>query len=224
MDVAATGQTTAGATAQAAGAKLAENFDTFLTLLVAQLQNQDPLEPTDTKEFVQQLVQFSEVEQQIDTNASLEKLLQFQSTGQTAAAINYLGSTVEAVGNIVPLQNGKAEFSYALPEQATATLIVISDSTGAVVHSAPGNTDIGKHNFVWDGLDSNGNALPEGSYSITVTARNADNEVIETPTSVFGRVTGVESTDDGALISMGLVHVPLNDILSVRETEPTPQS
>ena len=78
MDVAATtGLTSAGATAEAASGKLAENFDTFLTLLVAQLQNQDPLEPTDTKDFVQQLVQFSEVEQQIDTNASLEKMLEF---------------------------------------------------------------------------------------------------------------------------------------------------
>lgn len=224
MDVAALGQSSTAATAEAASSKLAENFDTFLTLLVAQLQNQDPLEPTDTKDFVQQLVQFSEVEQQIDTNASLEKMLDFQTTGQAAAAINYLGSTIEAVGGVVPLQNGKAEFGYALPEQANATLITISDSSGEAVHSAAGNTDIGKHNFVWDGLDSDGNPLPEGNYAITITARNADNELLEVPTSVFGRVTGVESTDDGALISMGAVHIPLNDILSVKETEPTPDA
>lgn len=224
MDVAAIEQTTAGAASQVASGKLAENFDTFLTLLVAQLQNQDPLEPTDTKEFVQQLVQFSEVEQQIDTNTSLERLLEFQSTSQAAAAINYLGSTVEAQGNVVPLQDGKAELSYALPEQAKATLIVLSDSSGQVVHSAPGSTDVGKHNFVWEGLDSNGNQLPEGSYTITITARDADNELIEVPTSVFGRVTGIESTSDGALVSMGAVHIPLTDILSVKETDPTSQS
>jgi flagellar basal-body rod modification protein FlgD len=220
MEVSAIEQTPAGATAQAASSKLAENFDTFLTLLVAQLQNQDPLEPTDTKDFVQQLVQFSEVEQQIDTNASLERMLEFQTTGQAAAAINYIGSTIEALGNVVPLQNGKAEFSYALPEQASGTLVVLSNSSGDVVHSAPGNTEIGKHNFVWDGLDAKGNLLPEGNYTITVTARDADNELIEVPTSVFGRVTGVESTSDGALISMGAVHIPLSDILSVKETEP----
>ena len=99
MDVSAINQSTASAASQATSGKLAENFDTFLHLLVAQLQNQDPLQPTDTKEFVQQLVQFSQVEQQIGTNSSLDKLLQFQSTGQTAAAINYLGSTIEANGN-----------------------------------------------------------------------------------------------------------------------------
>lgn len=221
MDVTATGQSLAGSAAQAAGSKLAENFDTFLTLLVAQLKNQDPLEPTDTKEFVQQLVQFSEVEQQIDTNASLEKLLAYQTTSQAAAAINYLGSTVEAIGSRVPLQNGRAEFSYALPEQSSGTLIVISDATGAVVHSAPGNTEIGKHNFVWDGLDANGNQLPEGDYSISVTARDANGDPIEVATSVYGRVTGIESTEEGALVSMGSIHIPLADILSVKET---PQS
>ena len=224
MDVASIGQTATNSAAEAASGKLAENFDTFLTLLVAQLQNQDPLEPTDTKEFVQQLVQFSEVEQQIDTNASLEKMLEFQTRSQAASAINYMGATVEAIGNIVPLQNGKAEFSYALPEQANGTLLVISNEAGDVVHSAPGNTEIGKHTFVWDGLDSNGNALPECNYSVTVTARDADNELIEVPISVFGRVTGVESTNDGALISMGGVHFPLSDILSVKETEPSPQA
>ena len=224
MDVSAIEQTSAGATAQAASGKLAENFDTFLTLLVAQLQNQDPLEPTDTHDFVQQLVQFSVVEQQIDTNATLEKLLEFQTTGQAAAAINYLGSTVEAHGNIAPLQDGKAELSYALPEQANRTLIVLSNSVGEVVHSASGNTDIGKHKYVWNGLDADGNPLPEGNYTITITARDADNELIEVPTSVFGRVTGIESTNDGALISMDGVHIPLSDILSVKETEPTPQT
>ena len=224
MEIASVNQTTAGATAEAASDKLSENFDTFLTLLVAQLQNQDPLEPTETEQFVQQLVQFSQVEQQIDTNANLEKMLEFQTTGQTAAAINYLGSTVEAVGNLVPLQNGKAEFSYALPEQARASLIVLSNSAGEVVHSSPGETEIGKHTFVWDGLDADGNPLPEGNYTISITARDVDNELIEVPTSVFGRVTGVESTDDGALISMGAVHIPLNDILSVKAPEPTPET
>jgi flagellar basal-body rod modification protein FlgD len=108
MEVSSIASTAANSAAEASNAKLAENFDTFLTLLVAQLQNQDPLEPTDTEQFVQQLVQFSQVEQQIDTNTSLERMLEFQTANQAASAINYIGSTVEAIGNIVPLQNGKA--------------------------------------------------------------------------------------------------------------------
>ena len=80
---------------------------------------------------------------------------------------------------------------------------------------------MGKHTLVWDGLDSNGNQLPDGNYAITVTARDADNELLEVPTSVFGRVTGVESSGEGALITIGDVHIPLGDILAVKETPPS---
>lgn len=222
MEVSTTGVSTAQGAAQAATDKLSENFDTFLNLLVAQLQNQDPLEPTETEQFVQQLVQFSQVEQQIETNGSLEQLLDLQTTNQTAAAINYLGSTVEAIGNTGPLQNGKAEFGYAIPEAANATLIVISDASGTVVHSAPGETEIGKHTYVWDGLDKDGQPLPEGHYKVTVTARDPESALIEVATSVFGRVTGVQSGDEGAELTLGNVQIRLTDVLSVRETEPTP--
>jgi flagellar basal-body rod modification protein FlgD len=99
-------------------------------------------------------------------------------------------------------------------------VIVLSDSAGQVVYSAPGDTEIGKHSFVWDGQDADGNQLPDGNYTIAISARNADNEAIEAPTSIFGQVTGVESTTDGALITIGGVHIPLTDILSVKETVP----
>lgn len=222
MEVTSTGVSTAQAASEVASEKLSENFDTFLNLLVAQLQNQDPLKPTETEQFVQQLVQFSQVEQQIDTNASLEQLLDLQTTNQTAAAINYLGSTVEAVGNTGPLQNGRAEFGYAMAENADATLIVISDASGTVVHSAPGETEPGKHTYVWDGLDKDGQPMPEGHYSITVTARDAESALIEVATSVYGKVTGVQNGDEGAILTLGNVQIPLSDILSVRETEQAP--
>lgn len=224
MDVAAAALSPAFAASEAASSKLAENFDTFLTLLVAQLQNQDPLEPTNTKDFVQQLVQFSGVEQQIDTNSSLEKLLDFQTTNQTAAAINYMGATVQAQGRTAPLENGNAEWGYTLPENSNATLVVISDASGNVVHSAPGEITIGNHSFVWNGLDKNGQPMPDGNYTVTVTARDAESTLLEVPTSVFGRVTGVETSAEGAFLALGGVHVPLSDVLSVKETEQTPTS
>lgn len=224
MEVSTAGVSTAAAASEVAKDKLSENFDTFLNLLVAQLQNQDPLEPTETEQFVQQLVQFSQVEQQIETNGSLEQLLDLQNANQAATAINYLGSTVEALGNTGPLQDGRAEFGYGLAAEASATLIVISDASGTVVHSTPGETGIGKHNYVWDGLDANGQPLPEGHYSITVTARDENSALIEVATSVYGRVTGVETADDGALLTLGNVQVLLSDVLSVKETEQAPAS
>lgn len=224
MEVTATGISPAASASEAASGKLSENFDTFLTLLVAQLQNQDPLEPTETEQFVQQLVQFSQVEQQIETNGSLEHLLDLQTANQAAAAINYLGSTVEALGRTGPLENSTAEWGYTLAENSDATLIVISDAAGTVVNSAPGETTIGKHNYVWNGLDKDGNALPDGNYTITVTARDPDSALIEVQPSVFGRVTGVETGAEGAYLSIGGVQVLLSDVLSVKETGQTPTS
>lgn len=215
MDVSAAGLSTTGAKSEAASAKLADNFDTFLTLLTTQLKNQDPLEPTKSDEFVRQLVQFSQVEQAIASNKSLEQLLDMQATNQAAAAIGYIGKSVEAVGNIVPLEGGKAKFSYALDQKAAGNVIVISDLQGKVVHSAAGNTEIGKHTFTWDGLDQNGNALPEGSYKVTVNAYDENQDQIDVPISVYGTVTGVASGEDGALLSIGTVNIPLTEVLSV---------
>jgi flagellar basal-body rod modification protein FlgD len=217
MDISAASSSASAAASGVASAKLSENFDTFLTLLTTQLKNQDPLEPTDSNEFVAQLVQFSQVEQSIASNKSLEKLIDLQTTNQAAAAVGYIGNSVEAAGNIVPLQNGKATFSYALGQKSTSTVIVISDLNDNVVHSAAGNTDIGKHTFTWDGLDRDGQAMPEGSYKITIRAVDGDNEQLDVPTSIYGKVTGVASGDDGVLLSIGSVNIPLTDVLSVSQ-------
>ena len=215
MDVSAAGLSTTGTTSEVASRKLADNFDTFLTLLTTQLKNQDPLEPTKSNEFVAQLVQFSQVEQAIASNKSLEQLLDMQTTNQAAAAIDYIGKSVEATGNIVPLENGAAKFSYGLDQQAAGTVIVISDLSGKVVRSVAGETDAGKHTFTWDGLDNNGQAVPDGSYKITVNAFDENQEQLEVPTSIYGTVAGVASGEDGALLSVGAVNVPLTDVLSV---------
>src|SRR6202162_6681273 len=99
-------------TAQAAGLvgsqQLAGNFNTFLTLLTTQLQNQDPLSPLDTNQFTQQLVQFASVEQQINMNTSLSTLISLQQTAQATSALGFLGATVVVSGNFAQLVNGQA--------------------------------------------------------------------------------------------------------------------
>src|ERR1700686_3335504 len=90
--------TSTTSTAQAAGVvgsqQLAGNFDTFLKLLTTQLQNQDPLSPMDSNQFTQELVQFSQVEQQINTNTSLASLIALTKTQSSANAVSYLGKTI----------------------------------------------------------------------------------------------------------------------------------
>ncbi len=202
----------------AASATLAENFDTFLKLLTTQLKNQDPLEPLKSSEFVAQLVQFSQVEQSIKANKNLEKILAAQSANQAAASLSYIGKTVAAKGNTVPLKNGNAEFTYALAEKAENTLIIITNDKGDLVFSAQGNTDAGKHGFVWDGLDKNGNQAPDGAYKITVSARTADDDIIDTTINVVAQITGIETTGDELFLVSDDVKLPFADVVSVRET------
>ncbi len=202
----------------AASATLAENFDTFLKLLTTQLKHQDPLEPLKSSEFVAQLVQFSQVEQSINTNKNLEKILAAQSANRAAASLSYIGKTVAAKGNTVPLKNGNAEFTYALAEKAENTLIIITNDKGDLVFSAQGNTDAAKHSFTWDGLDKNGNQAPDGAYKITVSARTADDGIIDTTINVVAQITGIETTGDELFLVSDDVKLPFADVVSVRET------
>lgn len=197
--------------------KLVEDLDTFLTLLTSQLKNQDPLSPMDSTEFTNQLVQFAQVEQQIYQNENLEKMLVSQSATQQAMAVNYLGSTVEAESTRVPLQDGKAKLAYGLAEDASETWVAIKDGAGRVVRMFEGNTRAGVHALNWDGKDSYGNPLPDGAYDLVVTSLAADQGQIDTWTTVFGKVTGITTVDDGMMLSMDGVGVPMDKVLSVSD-------
>src|SRR5215213_9555272 len=105
----------AGATnATRSESQLAANFDTFLLLLTAQLKNQDPLEPMDSNQFTQQLVQFSQVEQQIHSNKNLESLISLTKASGAADAVSYLGKTLTVTDGNAALMNGQANWAYAL--------------------------------------------------------------------------------------------------------------
>src|SRR5712675_7899 len=108
---------------------LAGNFQTFLTLLTTQLKNQNPLDPLDTNQFTQQLVQFAQVEQQLKQNEQLGTLISIEKTAQQTAALAFVGSNVAVDGQTAPLKNGQATWSFQVPKPSTAT-ITIKNSTG----------------------------------------------------------------------------------------------
>src|ERR1700688_4735839 len=101
---------TGSSSSSSASNLLGTNFNTFLTLLTTQLKNQDPTSPLDTNQFTSQLVQFSQVEQAINTNTNLQALINIQEGQQSVAALPLVGQTVEYAFNQAPLVNGKAEF------------------------------------------------------------------------------------------------------------------
>lgn len=218
--IGATSGTTATDTSKSATSakSLAQNFDTFLTMLTTQLKHQDPLSPMDSTEFTNQLVQFAGVEQQINANSNLEKLISATNLNTKSQAIGYIGQTVEADTSNVPLQNKKANFSVNLAEEATSASAVIKDSSGKIVANVPIKGTTGRQEVTWDGKDKDGNQLEDGFYSISVSALNSDGETVNSAVTVYGKVTDVASDSTGTLIGMGKVVVAIDKILTVRDT------
>ncbi|MDH3700685.1 MAG: flagellar hook assembly protein FlgD [Alphaproteobacteria bacterium] len=196
---------------------LADNLDNFLTILTTQLQHQDPLSPLDTHEFTNQLVLFAGVEQDIQGNSSLEKLIALQQNNVAVGAVSYIGQNIDATGQTNMLRNGEAKFGYTLPGNAKSATVQISDASGKPILVAPAQTTAGRHEFTWDGNDSLGNLVPEGPYSITVLAADAADQPMPVTYSVSGRVTGVEMTNGDATLNLGDVIIPLTQVTRIRE-------
>lgn len=205
-----------GATTAAQSAtSLADTFDTFLNLLTTQLKHQDPLEPMDSAQFTEQLVQFTGVEQSIATNNNLEQLLSLQLSSQTAAAVSYIGQNVKAKSEVGELKNGNATWQYDVAADAASVDISITDANGVVVYTDTGQTSAGSHSFSWNGENQSGSALPEGLYAITVSAKDAAGEDIATTTYTTGTVDGVENTDAGPQLTVGQMKVPINSVVTI---------
>src|SRR5919198_288688 len=121
--------TAAAATSALGRDTISQNFTTFLQLLTTQLKNQNPLDPLDTNQFTQQLVQFAQVEQQMRANDQLSTLVALQKATQSSAALNFVGSKVVVDGATARLSGGQATWGFSAPRPATASLI-IQDSRG----------------------------------------------------------------------------------------------
>ncbi|MEM6712701.1 MAG: flagellar hook capping FlgD N-terminal domain-containing protein [Pseudomonadota bacterium] len=198
---------------------LAEDLDTFLTLLTTQLQNQDPLEPLDTNQFTQQLVQFSGVEQQIQTNSYLEDLITSTEAQAVNAAVSYIGNTVRANGTVAPLQNGTATWDLSADIGAPASTISVINDAGQVVYSSPHSVERGESTFVWDGRSNGGAQQPDGTYSIRVEGATSDGTNVPVTTSIRGEVTGVDLTNNEPVLLINDIRVNLSSVLSLQQSE-----
>ena len=196
--------------------QIAGNFTTFLTLLTTQLQNQNPLDPLDTNQFTQQLVQFASVEQQMNMNTQLQTLVSLQQTTQNTQALGFVGKTVTVNGASAPLTNSKAQWTFNPTSPASATFTV-TDSTGQTVFTQTGTVQPGTQAFNWNGLDNSGRQLPDGNYSLTITATGADGKPLAIPTTVVGTVASVDLTMSPPVLSIGGQSYTLNQILSVEQ-------
>ncbi|MBR2033451.1 MAG: flagellar hook assembly protein FlgD [Alphaproteobacteria bacterium] len=207
------------ATTNSSSQTLSADMNTFLTLLTTQLKYQDPMDPMDTAEFTNQLVQYSSVEQAIQTNSKLDNLLTLTISNLGAQAVSYIGKTAQVLGDVMPLEGGKAKATYTLSKDALSTTISVKDMSGKVVYTENGNITAGTHEFTWDGKDSNGNQLEDGAYQIVVSPKVANGETaVGVTTTIFGKVTGVANDESDVYIGLGdAVTAKLGDILTMRD-------
>ena len=130
---------------------IADNFDTFLTLLTTQLRHQNPLDPLDTNDFTAQLVQFTQVEQTIKQNDNLEKLIQLSAANTITNIIGFLGGEVTLSGETADLKDGTAEWNYEIDGAANNSTLSVFDANGVPVFTTSGPAPSGKSTFLWDG-------------------------------------------------------------------------
>jgi flagellar basal-body rod modification protein FlgD len=201
---------------------LAQNFEMFLVLLTEQLKNQDPLSPLDSNEFVTQLVQFSSVEQQINQNSTLEKLVGLQVASVGGATVGYLGKEIRVDSDEAHLGPDGAAWTYGVDGEAGSVALSVVDATGKVVYTAEGSTAEGEHGFVWDGKDNSGQALPQGAYTLQVAAMTETKQTLPTYVATFGIVTGVDLTGAEPVLMMGQAKAPFSRIQAVRDAPVTP--
>ncbi len=201
-----------------AKAKLNEDLNRFLTLLVTQLQNQDPLDPLDATEFTSQLVQFASVEQQIFQNSNLEKLLNLQETNQISQMVDFIGKRVEYFGQELSLEKGNAEFSYVMPLSVVDANVNISNSAGQNVFFAKGDTTAGKHTVIWDGVDKNGNQQSDGKYSVLVSGTDPQGNLVTIEHLMVGSVSGAGVDESQVKLFIGEdIIIDQETIISVRK-------
>jgi flagellar basal-body rod modification protein FlgD len=197
--------------------RLAENFDMFMTLLTTQMKAQDPLSPLDSNQFTAQLVQMTGVEQQLAANDMLKKLVA-NSGANISSAVSLIGTSVRAQSDDAKLANGQANWTFNLPSPAADLKVEVLDAQGKTVFAQALKDDdlkAGDHAVTWDGKNQSGAKLPDGTYTLRVTAKDSAAKAIATTTYVQGLVSGVEQVDGAPVITVGGTRVGLSQVTSV---------
>jgi flagellar basal-body rod modification protein FlgD len=211
---ASSGGSAATQTGSAALNSLSGNFSDFLSLLMTQLQNQDPTSPLDSNQFTSELVQFSSVEQQINTNSDLTQLIQLTQASQVEQSSSMLGKQVTVNSTQLALQNGSAavNFTTTSPEPVA---IAVSNAAGVQVASATLTSTAGSNTWNWNGQNGNGTQLPDGAYTVSVMALGTSGSTTAVPFTVTGTATSVVNNSGTVDLEMGALSLPFSDVVSV---------
>lgn len=198
--------------------------EAFLMLLVTQFQYQDPLNPMEDKEFIAQLAQFSALEQSMQTNESITNLTNEVARQTSISITNYIGKEVSARGyGISKSGSDVSVIQFAGAEEMASCSINILDASGTIVRTVNlGSQSSGIHDFVWDGKKTDGSEAPDGTYTVALSGKNSDGDMVYIDTSVSGRVTGTSSYNGEYYLSLsGGRTVLLSNVREVVEAQTT---
>jgi flagellar basal-body rod modification protein FlgD len=172
----------------------------FMSLLVAQLKNQDPMQPMDNAQVTSQMAQLNTVSGINNLNSTVEGMAKSFTSNQTLGATSMLGKTILTEGRTVQLANGKATGALDLQQSADAVQVDVLDKSSKVIKTIDlGPLSKGTHQFEWDGTDASGNTLTEGSYKFSITASAAGQDAAVTSMSI-SQVMGLRNGTDGAAL------------------------
>lgn len=214
---------TSTATAVSSAVKKTMGKEDFLRLLTTQLRYQDPLSPEDPKDFVAQLAQFSSLEQQINTNSSLENLailLKSLKTSQDLVqGLNLLGKTVKGTGNTLNVTGGQAlGASFELPQAAKEVMVSLYDANGKLVRTLKlGAQGAGSRVFVWDGKDNSGKTVADGTYTYQVSAKDKNGNPLTVTNYFTGSVEEVYQDSQGVWLVVNGRRILISNVVSVTD-------
>ena len=205
-----------GSTKTSATNTAADMENRFLTLLMTQIKNQDPLNPMDNAAVTTQLAQLNTVNGIEKLNATLSQLLSGYNETQGLQAAGIIGKNVMVAGNTLPLAGGKAYGGALLESAADAVSLSIKDASGKVVQTQNlGAKEAGSFYFAWDGKDANGAAMPDGNYTFSVEAMAGDKKVAATAMKI-GTVSAVARSNGGFVLDLGaLGDVAFKDVQQI---------
>ncbi|HLG82068.1 MAG TPA: flagellar hook capping FlgD N-terminal domain-containing protein [Bradyrhizobium sp.] len=206
---------TADATNALATQQIAGNFQSFLQLLTTQLQNQNPLDPLDTNQFTQQLVEFAGVQQQLNTNSSLSTLVSLQQSAQSTQALSFVGKTATVNGSTATMTNSQANWALDIPKNCTLT-VTIANSSGQTVFTGNYSATAGDAQpFSWNGKGNDGTQWPDGKYKMTATAQDSSGNSVAVSTDIQGVVSSVDLTQTPPLLTIAGQTYTVNQIKGI---------
>ena len=199
--------------------------NSFLTMLITQVQHQDPLDPMENTEFTSQLAQINTVEQLQSVNQNLGYLQLYMASINNSQALDFIGREIIAEGDTAYWNgNTPSLINYTLNSNAASTVVNIHDAGGQLVNSIhQGEQEKGTHEVLWNGTYSNGNTAPEGNYRFEVMATDFEGNPVSSIPMLTGVVDGITFEEGVSYVTVGDQKIAIGDIVEIRNRQEIPE-